>query len=119
MATASATHATTARWSPTPRSRKDTNGNGIGDVCDPDLDGDGFPDKQLVNGAWQAIAPGATVTITNGKQVVGDNCPNIPNADQKITCNGTTPGIATAVRLLRRLERRCLQQRHRQRRRAE
>jgi hypothetical protein len=67
--------------------QKDTNGNGIGDVCDPDLDGDGFPDKQLVNGSWQAIAPGATVTV-NGKQVVGDNCPNIPNADQKITCNG-------------------------------
>jgi len=69
--------------------QKDTNGNGIGDVCDPDLDGDGFPDKQLINGNWQPIPAGQTVTV-NGKQVVGDNCPNIPNADQKITCNGTT-----------------------------
>ncbi len=67
--------------------QKDTNGNGIGDVCDPDLDGDGFPDKQLVNGNWQTIQPGTMVPF-NGKMVAADNCPNIPNVDQKITCNG-------------------------------
>jgi hypothetical protein len=56
-------------------------GNGVGDVCNVDQDGDGIPDK---------------VEIVAGKQYApklpsqgGDNCAAIPNADQKITCDGT------------------------------
>ncbi len=78
--------------------QKDTNGNGIGDLCDADLDGDGFPDKTLnVNGAGVTtsttpLTPGVAVMF-KGKSVLPDNCPSVPNADQKITCNGSS-GVA-------------------------
>jgi hypothetical protein len=79
--------------------QKDTNGNGIGDLCDPDLDGDGFPDKTVITNAAgvvtssTAINPGQMVSF-NGKMVAGDNCPDVPNSDQFITCNGSA-GVAT------------------------
>ncbi len=65
--------------------QKDTNGNGIGDLCDPDLDGDGVPDKKDVSGngsAFEAIPP------SQG----GDNCPYVPNKDQKVTCKAQSAG---------------------------
>ena len=71
--------------------QKDTNGNGIGDLCDADLDGDGFPDKALtmnaagVTTSTTALPPGVPVMF-KGKSVLPDNCPTVPNSDQKITC---------------------------------
>ena len=79
--------------------QKDTNGNGIGDLCDADLDGDGLPDKTLIMNAagvttsTAAIPAGQTVMF-KGKMVTGDNCPSVPNSDQKITCDGSA-GVAT------------------------
>ena len=60
--------------------QKDTNGNGIGDICDPDLDGDGIPDKHA------DLTPMTAAEIAQG---IGDNCPTIPNKAQTISsCNG-------------------------------
>jgi uncharacterized protein (TIGR03382 family) len=58
-------------------------GNGVGDVCNVDQDGDGINDKvEIVPGKqYQPLLP------SQG----GDNCPAIPNADQKVTCDGTNP----------------------------
>ncbi len=66
--------------------QKDTNGNGIGDLCDADQDGDGIPDKVLTKNA-SGIVIGSTA-IAAGQP--SDNCPSVPNSDQKITCNGGT-----------------------------
>jgi uncharacterized protein (TIGR03382 family) len=57
----------------------DMNGNGIGDVCDVDQDGDGVADKQDTSGG-----KGLSFAALTGP--TADNCPSIPNADQKITC---------------------------------
>src|SRR5438445_207896 len=46
-----------------------SNGNGIGDACDPDIDGDGILNK-------------------------ADNCPMIPNSDQLKTLAAATVGDA-------------------------
>jgi uncharacterized protein (TIGR03382 family) len=71
--------------------QKDTNGNGIGDLCDPDLDGDGVADKvDTSGGKGMSFSP---IPISAG----GDNCPSIPNADQKITCKTTGPGCLVAA----------------------
>ncbi len=61
----------------------DTNGNGVGDLCDADMDGDGIPDKVLIT--VNGVVTGSS-GITSGPK---DNCPTIPNADQKITCDGS------------------------------
>jgi hypothetical protein len=58
----------------------DMNGNGLGDICDVDQDGDGIPDKV-------EVVPGKQYTALLPSQG-GDNCAAIPNADQKVTCNG-------------------------------
>src|SRR5947209_970307 len=47
----------------------DTDGDGLGDACDGDLDGDGVPNRQ-------------------------DNCPGMPNADQARTLAGAALGDA-------------------------
>ncbi len=73
--------------------QKDTNGNGIGDVCDVDLDGDGINDKVDTSGA---LGPGHTFAALPAS-AGGDNCPNIPNADQKITCKSVSAGCAVAA----------------------
>ncbi len=66
----------------------DMSGNGVGDVCDVDQDGDGINDKvEIVPGKqYQPLLPSAG----------GDNCPAIPNADQKVTCSGNNPAQCAA-----------------------
>jgi hypothetical protein len=49
----------------------DQNGNGVGDACDPDIDGDGIPNAQ-------------------------DNCPRTYNPDQKISFPATAGGKGDA-----------------------
>ncbi|HUB09324.1 MAG TPA: thrombospondin type 3 repeat-containing protein [Myxococcales bacterium] len=71
----------------------DTNGNRVGDVCDPDLDGDGVPDKtDTSNGRGTSFSP---IPISAG----GDNCPSIPNSDQKITCKAVSAQCLVAATL--------------------
>ena len=83
-------------------------GNGVGDVCNPDQDGDGIADKTLTLDSQGNVIWSAQIAEAKG----GDNCPSIPNADQKITCvAGNSP-----VRKLRLDHGRCLQSGHRRRR---
>jgi Thrombospondin type 3 repeat len=70
--------------------QSDMNGNGIGDVCDPDQDGDGINDKQDTSGG-----KGLSFAPLTGPGA--DNCPSIPNADQKITCTAVSAGCAVAA----------------------
>jgi len=73
--------------------QSDINGNGVGDVCDPDQDGDGIADKKDTSGGkGLSFAP---IPASAG----GDNCPSIPNADQKITCTSVNAGCAVAATL--------------------
>ncbi len=73
--------------------QKDTNGNGIGDVCDTDLDGDGIADKTLITDAAGHVTAGTPIPASAG----GDNCPSIPNPDQKITCKAVSAQCAAAA----------------------
>ena len=64
----------------------DTNHNGIGDACDPDIDGDGVADKHADLTAF------TVAEIAAGKM---DNCPTVPNHDQ---LDSTNSGIGDACR---------------------
>jgi len=70
----------------------DTNGNGIGDVCDPDEDGDGIADKTLIKDPVSGNVTGSTPIPSS---MGGDNCPMIPNHDQ---LDSTNSGIGDACR---------------------
>lgn len=64
----------------TPNSdQTDLDGDRSGDVCDPDIDGDGLP-----NGTETAtgLNPYNSDTDGDGDGDGGDNCPLVPNADQ-------------------------------------
>lgn len=54
----------------------DLNGDGMGDACTPDDDGDGFCD------AGEAAADGVSCETTSGGVVIEDNCPDVANPDQ-------------------------------------
>ncbi len=73
--------------------QKDTNGNGIGDLCDKDLDGDGIADKTLITDAAGHVTGSTPILVSAG----GDNCPSIPNPDQKITCKTVSAQCAAVA----------------------
>jgi len=75
------------------KDQKDTNGNGVGDLCDADLDGDGIADKVLTKDASGHVVGSTPLAISAG----GDNCPSIPNADQKVTCTSANTNCAGFV----------------------
>ena len=60
--------------------RRDADGDGLGDVCDADLDGDGVPNAEdncpTVRGADQTDGDG------DGLGDFCDNCPDVPNTNQ-------------------------------------
>jgi hypothetical protein len=54
--------------------QKDTDGDGYGDVCDPDADGDGYtPSEGDCNDLQATVNPGAT-EVANG---IDDNCDGV------------------------------------------
>jgi hypothetical protein len=59
--------------------QKDTNGNGIGDACDPDLDGDGYCNPWLCGSV--PVDPDTGKPVCAGS----DNCPKLANSDQADT----------------------------------
>ena len=76
----------------------DINHDGIGDVCDADMDGDGIPDKILTfdtngNDRQHADPPETTVMVA-GKSVYGDNCPTVSNNDQFDSTSNSGTGDA-------------------------
>ncbi|MHB8417924.1 MAG: thrombospondin type 3 repeat-containing protein [Myxococcales bacterium] len=58
--------------------QEDINHNGIGDVCDHDMDGDGVADKKLTS--TEGVYPEVYASIPSDQG--GDNCPTVPNHDQ-------------------------------------
>lgn len=68
-------------FTPDANNQVDSNGNGIGDSCDPDLDGDGIPDGKVITTQDGAGTHVTKVALGGG----GDNCPTVPNHDQRNT----------------------------------
>ena len=65
-------------------SQADTDGDGLGDVCDDDDDGDGFSDESeraCGSDPFDATSTGED-TDGDGRCDVADNCPDVANADQ-------------------------------------
>ncbi|MHB8416628.1 MAG: thrombospondin type 3 repeat-containing protein [Myxococcales bacterium] len=58
--------------------QEDINHNGIGDVCDHDMDGDGVADKKLTS--TEGVYPEVYASIPSDQG--GDNCPTVPNWNQ-------------------------------------
>ena len=58
----------------------DSNGDGIGDACNPDMDGDGVEDHE--DNCWLVYNPDQKDTDGDGIGDVCDNCPLTANADQ-------------------------------------
>jgi hypothetical protein len=71
--------------------QKDTNANGIGDVCDADMDSDGISDKVLIKDANNNVTGSTNIPVLSG----GDNCPTVANHDQ---LDSTNSGIGDACR---------------------
>jgi hypothetical protein len=71
--------------------QSDINGNGIGDACDADEDGDGIADKTLTLNAQNEVIGSTAIPVLSG----GDNCPTVANHDQT---DSTNSGIGDACR---------------------
>jgi hypothetical protein len=70
--------------------QKDTDADGQGDACDNDDDGDGIADSQEVASGTDPLRPD---TDADGRLDTEDNCPVVPNADQR---DGDSDGVGTA-----------------------